>query len=234
MTPRPQLLDLFCKQGGAGKGYADAGFDVVGVDIEPQPLYPFTFIQHDALSVLRNLARDGHVLGRHFDAVHASPPCQANVKGLAAVNRTLGRAYNHVDLIAATRALLVASGKPYVIENVVGSALINPVQLCGSSFGLAVQRHRLFETNISVMAPPCAHHLQGDKKYWNATRKPGEPTHTSKVVQVYGNAGDAHLWPQAMGIDWMSTDGLREAIPPAYTEHVGHYLMAHLTTEKAA
>jgi len=226
---RPRLLDLFCGAGGAAMGYHRAGFDVVGVDIRPQPNYPYEFIQGDALEVLDSL--------RFFadekeacDAIHASPPCQAHVKGMAAANRALGRAYDHVDLIGPTRELLIATGLPYVIENVVGAPLRNWIMLCGSSFGLDVRRHRLFETSFGLMASPCAHYLQRERKFWTSTMttRARHGKHGATVAQVYGAGGDRHTWGPAMGIDWMTGDELAEAIPPAYTEFIGQQLVAHL------
>lgn len=143
---RPRLLDLFCCAGGAGKGYADAGFEVVGVDIDPQPNYPYPFHQGDALAVLDNLTsgkgvlftdRDGGLLEVFEGQVvvrHASPPCQGYLN-LVAVNRKLGRDYDHPDLISATRELLAATDKPYVIENVQDARkeLRDPVRICGES-----------------------------------------------------------------------------------------------------
>jgi len=204
-------------------GYHRAGFTVVGVDIAPQPNYPFEFIQADAMTY----PLDG------FEAIHASPPCQKHVKGMAAVNEALGRRLDHIDLVTPTRPRLQANGVPYVIENVVGAPLINPIVLCGSSFGLAVRRHRLFESNAPMMAQPCAHHLQSERRYWTSWR-PGGEERRAKVVQVYGAAGEQHLWPEAMGIDWMTGAELRQSIPPAYTEHIGGYLMASVTARAAA
>jgi DNA (cytosine-5)-methyltransferase 1 len=233
---RPRLLDLFCGAGGASVGYHRAGFDLVGVDIRPQPNYPFEFYQDDALSILG----EGWNSAPHFDAIHASPPCQANVKGLRSVNQTIGRNDEYVDLIAATRAMLIESGLPYVIENVEGSVLVEPVRLCGSSFGLPIQRHRLFETSFALMVPPCVHGVNAERKYWNGdrSRRVGDGTrtyvggddrrYTSTVVQVYGHAGGTEHWAEAMGINWMTPDEMAEAIPPAYTELVGHQLVAHL------
>lgn len=222
---KPRLLDLFCGAGGCSVGYARAGFEVVGVDIEPHDDYPFEFHCADAMT----FPLEG------FDAIHASPPCQAHVKGLGAVNRALGRGVKYGDLIPATRAALQATGLPFVIENVEGAPLRNPIRLCGSSFGLAVQRHRLFETNFPVMAPPCAHHLQAEKKYWTSvSAHRGSDRFTSRVVQVYGNGGGSHEWAAAMGIDWMRKEDLTQAIPPAYTEHIGFYLMAELNASERA
>lgn len=162
---RPRLLDLFCGAGGAGMGYHRAGFDVVGVDIAPQPHYPFEFHQADALTFPFD------VFG--FAAVHASPPCQEY-----SVTRSLHRA-EYPTLVEAVRARLLGTGLRYVIENVVGAPLTNCVTLCGSSFGLGVRRHRRFETNWTVWSPPqCRHDLQpapidvtggGPTKPWSDT-----------------------------------------------------------------
>jgi DNA (cytosine-5)-methyltransferase 1 len=219
---RPKLLDLFCCAGGAGMGYYRAGFDVVGVDVEPQPNYPFAFVQADALTF--------DVAG--FDAIHASPPCQANLHGLGAVNRVLGREYAHVDLIPETRAKLRAAGVPYVIENVVGAALLAPVRYCGSSFGLPIHRHRLFESSVLLLAPMCEHDRLRERKYWTSARGKGEATR-GYTVQVYGNGGEREQWGPALGIDWMTPEELTQAIPPAYTEHIGHQLMTHVTARAA-
>lgn len=225
---KPRLLDLFCGAGGAAMGYHRAGFDVYGVDIARQPHYPFYSLwRRDALEVLQR-GRVGPWYVSEFDAIHASPPCQASLRGLKAVNELQGRTYDHPELIASTRDLLRATGLPYVIENVEGAKLVEPVKLCGSSFGLKVQRHRLFECSFGApLVPPCAHHLQQEAKYWTSWRPNKEPR-LAKVVQVYGNAGDSSLWAEAMGIDWMTRDELREAIPPAYTEFIGQALMTQL------
>jgi DNA (cytosine-5)-methyltransferase 1 len=219
-----RLLDAFCKQGGAGMGYHRAGFEVVGVDIEAQPRNPFEFVQDDAIEFIQDYGSD-------FDAIHASPPC-LNRTNLKAVNRHI----EHVDLVAATRRALIATGRPYVIENVEGnisggSALIDPVRLCGSSFDLDVRRHRLFECSFPVMAPPCAH--DRPKKF--ETYRHGKVIATA-CVPVYGTGGGkaAEHWAEAMGIDWMDREGLAQAIPPAYTEHIGGYLMRALEMEAAA
>ena len=222
---RPRLLDLFCCAGGAGMGYSRAGFAVNGVDVELQPLYPFWFYRGDALEFVR---KHGH----EYDAIHASPPCQANLHGLNAVNKSLGRENNHIDLIAETREALRATGKPYVIENVVGSSLLAPVRMCGSSFGLPIRRHRLFESNVLLMVPPCDHSWQTEKKYWTSYRK-GNNARRSAVVQVYGSGAEKHHWGPALGIDWMTPDELTQAIPPAYTEHIGKQLLRHIQQRAA-
>lgn len=214
---RPRLLDLFCGAGGCSVGYHRAGFDVVGVDVDPHPDYPYEFHQADALT----FPLDG------FDAIHASPPCQAH-SSLKARHRGI----EHADHVATTRARLIATSLPYVIENVIGAPLINPIQLCGSSFGLGVRRHRLFESNVPLMSLPCAHGLQEPKFDVYEHGK----WFKSSVARVYGNGGgkgEAH-WANAMGIDWMTREDLAQAIPPAYTEHIGHYLMAAVQMEAAA
>lgn len=200
---RPRLLDLFCGAGGAAMGYHRAGFDVVGVDIKPQPRYPFEFIQADAFYALK-------AWGYRFNAVHASPPCQAY--SWAAKRWDVERD----DLLAPTRSALIQSGMPWVIENVVGAPMGNYVTLCGTMFGLGVIRHRLFESSqsIALLRPPCAH-----------VGSVGE----GDYVTVAGHGGNGraalHLWKDAMGIDWMKREELTQAIPPAYTEYIGRELM---------
>ncbi len=205
---KPRLLDLFCGAGGAGMGYHRAGFDVVGVDIRPMPRYPFEFHQADALEYL---AEHGH----EFDAIHASPPCQ----GYSGLNFA---AENYPKLIEPVRRLLKMSGKPYCIENVAGAKaeLLNPLMLCGSMFGLRVQRHRLFECRPEIyFAPaPCNHWLPvAPKGTWADDDKQFHYVHGHFVNQEYAR--------RAMGIDWMNRDELAEAIPPAYTEYIGAQLM---------
>ncbi|MDF2757811.1 MAG: 82, Jasper 82 [Thermomicrobiales bacterium] len=223
---RPRLLDLFCGAGGAAMGYHEAGFDVTGVDIRSQPRYPFDFIQADALEYV---AAHGH----EYDVIHASPPCQAHVKGLGSVNRALGRGSFHVDLIGTTRDALMRTGKLWVIENVEGAPLLHGITLCGSSFGLKVRRHRRFECSLLLFGLPCAHHLQQEKRYWTSWRPNGEHRMAS-VVQVYGAGAHKHLWPEAMGIDWMTWQELTQAIPPAYTRYIGGHLMTTLINQRAA
>jgi DNA (cytosine-5)-methyltransferase 1 len=214
---RPRLLDLFCCAGGAGMGYHRAGFEVTGVDIKPQPRYPFEFHQADAIEFL---IEHGH----EYDVIHASPPCQSYLN-LGAVNRALGRVYDHPDLVSVTRAMLVASGKPWVIENVEGAPLHGPVRICGTGLHLPLRRHRLFESHVWLEGVPCAHQRYTEPKYWTGWRPNGEHR-LSTVVQVYGNAGGREHWPAAMGIDWMTSAEMIEAIPPAYTEWIGQQLVA--------
>lgn len=206
---RPRLLDLFCGAGGAARGYADAGFEVIGVDIRPQPNYPFEFHQADALT----FSLDG------FDAIHASPPCQ----GFTAYRRRPDHVHPRPNLIPAVRERLAAAGRPYVIENVPGSPLHNPVTLCGSSFGLDVRRHRRFESNVPLAAPGCSHD-------WQAPRFPPATNRTNlrRTVEVGVWRIPLDVQRAAMGIDWMSLHELTEAIPPAYTRHVGRQLLTHV------
>jgi DNA (cytosine-5)-methyltransferase 1 len=227
---KPILLDLYCKAGGCTKGYQRAGFFVVGVDIEPQPNYcGDEFVERDALEVLQLLidgkmiqTRPGRTMNRwDLAAVHASPPCQAH-SDLAWHPQNRDNVYP--ELVGPTRDLLIELGLPYVIENVEGAPLLEPTTLCGSSFGLPIQRHRLFETNFPMMGPGGCAHGALPKKY-KVWRHGVEMD--SAFVPVYGAGGGkaAEHWAEAMGIDWMTRAELAQAIPPAYTEHVGAYLL---------
>lgn len=208
-----RLLDLFCGAGGAAMGYHRAGFEVVGVDINPQPNYPFEFIQADCLALDPDF-----VAG--FDAIHASPPCQAHTR----LNQ-MWNAKRHRDLIPETRTLLNAAGRPWVMENVPGSPLRNVTILCGTMFRLGsgdaeLWRHRLFETSFApLLTPPCRHRER------------------PRVIGVYGGHGRDRRRTvntqdysvaerrEAMGIDWMTGTELSQAIPPAYTEFLGRHLI---------
>jgi DNA (cytosine-5)-methyltransferase 1 len=218
---RLRLLDLYSCAGGMGMGYFMAGFDVTGVDIDPQPNYPFRFHQADALEFL---AEHGH----EYDVIHASPPCQSFLS-LGAVNKALGRDYDYPNLIGPTRELLIASGKPYVIENVQDARkhLIDPVRICGTAFNLPLRRHRLFESNMPLEGLACEHHRFTTPRYWTGFRPQGEKR-LSTVVQVYGNGGDVHEWPAAMEIDWMTRHEMAEAVPPAYARHIGAQLLEQM------
>lgn len=219
LTTKPVILDLFCGAGGAAKGYADAGFTVVGIDMEPQPNYPYEFIQGDALDALA-------LIDFTPDVVHASPPCQAYSP---ASGRARKRGTIHKDLVAPTRELLVSGFPecPYVMENVPGAPLIAPVQLCGSSFGLDVRRHRLFEANWLLRPLPCDHSWQTPRfrSLSAAAHKAGK---LASVVGVHGNlnyAGEREIREKAMDIDWMTPYELTQSIPPAYTEYIGRQLL---------
>ena len=213
MVMRPRLLDLFCGAGGAAMGYHRAGFDVVGVDLAPQPHYPFEFHQADALTY----PLDG------FDAIHASPPCQAYTM---AARLHPGTASNHPDLVDETRQRLRASGLPYVIENVPGAPLRGAMLLCGSMFGLRIAKHRVFEASfpLPILAPAACDH-----------RDLYDPWHG------LGRTGDQHR--AAQGTPWTPTQGgsgrakgvtgdVSNAIPPVYTEWIGAQLLAAI--ERAA
>jgi DNA (cytosine-5)-methyltransferase 1 len=214
---KPRLLDLFCGAGGAAMGYSRAGFDVVGVDINPQPNYPFEFVQADALEYLAQWI-DLRLVG--FDAIHASPPCQ-----LFSVSTVMHDRSQHVDLLTPTRELLIETGLPYVIENVPGAPMRDAVRICGSGLGMVrLRRHRLFESSVPLMGVPCAHGQNRD------------------IISVVGHSeGNGRTGPgylmadkeAAMGIDWMNRNDLSQAIPPAYTEFIGTQLLAYLAAVAA-
>jgi DNA (cytosine-5)-methyltransferase 1 len=199
-------------------GYSRAGFEIVGVDIEPQPNYPFQFVQADAMRLPKTFFAS-------FDAIHASPPCQS-YSDLAKRN---GNADEWPRLIDPVRNLLTRSGLPYVIENVEGAPLRNPTVLCGTMFpGLRVLRHRLFETNFQVLAPPhgkhpLCHTLDKRKAHYGKT----DDMRDFVSVNGGGNCSVAAA-RDAMGIEWMIKDELNEAIPPAYTEFIGKQLIRHI------
>lgn len=215
-----RLLDLFCGAGGAAMGYHRAGFEVTGVDHEPQPRYPFAFIQTDALEYLA-----AH--GDEYDVIHASPPCQRytvlnNIKTIAQSTEA-----HYEDLIEPTRALLRASGRPYVIENVPRSPLLTTFSLCGCMFDdLLVYRKRIFESNVLILTPQHVPHHDNtpmagagisDKGYVSIVRGGIKNIPDGWTPREYKN--------MAMGIDWMTQTELSEAIPPAYTEYIGTQLM---------
>lgn len=237
MTNRPRLLDLFCCEGGAGYGYHLAGFDVTGVDLDPRfaKRYPFEFHAGDALEFI---AEHGH----EYDAIHASPPCPGYSVTTAGVPEIRAR---HPRLIPAVRDALRATGKHYVIENVVGarSEMQTPLLLCGSMFGLTatdddgtplrLERHRLFESDLLLTAPgPCRHDKSisvagvygGGRSKRRATKRVGRGGYTpAKGVRA-----------DLIGADWMTLHGLSQSIPPAYTEHLGRQLMDAVTVEDGA
>jgi DNA (cytosine-5)-methyltransferase 1 len=214
---KPILIDTYCGGGGCTKGYQRAGFYVIGVDNKPQPHYcGDEFVQADAIEFIRRYGRDANV-------IHASPPCQ----GYSITRNLKTSRDDHPMLIEATRAALQATGRPYVIENVVGAPLINPLMLCGSMFGLGVLRHRLFECNPPIWFPPgpCQHVGRVIPMWWKSRQRELLAGKTFAYITV---AGSSYLVPEgkrAMGIDWMVRNELSQAIPPAYTEFIGRGLL---------
>ena len=242
---RPRLLDLFCGQGGAAAGYIAAGWDVTGVDIANHAhRYPGAFVQGDALAYL---AQHGH----GYDAIHASPPCQGYT--IATAGNPTARA-KHRRLIAATRELLILAGRPWVIENVEQARrqMVDPIMLCGRMFGLGaldedgeplvLDRHRLFESNVPLVAPPHPKHgaeqvagVYGGSR--RAKRRDGETLaevaprdrYAARVERGGGYVPRSIAVQQRLlGIDWMTVKGMQESIPPAYAEFVGRQLLAHV------
>jgi DNA (cytosine-5)-methyltransferase 1 len=245
-----RLLDLFCGAGGAAVGYHRAGYEVVGIDNQPQKHYPFEFHQADAFDYLRE-----H--GREFDVIHASPPCQA----FSAMKTMWNAKADYPDLLTPCRRLLIEASLPYVIENVYGAPLILPVMLCGTSFHLRtkdglgeLRRHRYFESLLPLgLTPPCQHNGPVIGVYGGHGRdrrrtsvpvlsKVGGNYNRRVAIEVNGHAGgfsrrdgtqkfNTEARKEAMGIDWMTGDELSQAIPPAYTEWIGKQLMKALSLE---
>lgn len=230
MNAKSVILDLYCCQGGASEGYVLAGFDVVGVDKEPQPRYPFPFYQGDALDVLRRLLagetlpfRQGAFgvirwLGlKDFAAIHASPPCQ-----FYSLTWRINKS-DFPDLIGPTRELLELTGLPYVIENVMDAApeMVEPGMLCGEMFGIETYRHRLFEANWPLEVPEHPEHTA-------KTTKMGRRPVDGEYMHIVGNFSGVDKAREVMGMSWANRDGLREAIPPVYSEYVGGQLRRRL------
>jgi len=205
-----RALDLFCCAGGASRGLEQAGFVVEGVDIEDQPEYPGTFVQADALTYPLH----------GYSLIWASPPCQA----FTAYKRRPGHVAAKDNLIPAVRARLRASGIPYIIENVVGAPLENPRRLCGSMFGLDVQRHRIFEASFPLPEMACRHDVW-TPRYPGATNR---AKLSRKTVEVGVYRIPLSTQRKAMGIEWMSLAKLSQAIPPAYAEWLGLQARAHI------
>jgi DNA (cytosine-5)-methyltransferase 1 len=205
-----KVLDLFCGAGGASMGYAKAGYEVAGIDIKHGKRYPFNYIRKDVMTLTAEDLQG-------FDLIHASPPCQTYsiTKHLRAAQ---GKTTSKQDLVEPVRKLLISSGIPYVIENVKGAPLIDPVQLCGSAFGLKVRRHRLFESSMELQGTGCNHKEQGKPVGIYGSMRDEIPGggHTAKTMdQAY----------EAMGINWMIWGELVEAIPPAYTHYIGQQII---------
>ncbi|QQM15269.1 DNA methyltransferase [Mycobacterium phage Pound] len=213
----PRLLDLFSGAGGAGMGYHRAGFEVVGVDINPQPNYPFEFHQGDAIEYAT-----AHM--HEFDAIHASPPCQSQTALTKGTNKAKRDLYP--NLIPQTRDLLARFDGPTVIENVQGSEVRPDLILCGEMFGLGVIRHRHFELNVPI---PTIKHVKHRGRV--AGCRHGK-WYDGPYFAVYGDGGgkgSVEQWQRAMGIDWTDVrKEIAEAIPPAYSEYIGKYLIEHV------
>jgi DNA (cytosine-5)-methyltransferase 1 len=213
----PTLLDLFCCEGGAGTGYARVGFNVTGVDIEAKPRNRHPLIVADAVEYCRE-----H--GQEYDAIHASPPCQSYSKALRHM------ATPQPMLIDAIREAMDATGKPWIIENVVGAPLANDsdlfgrhgVELCGTMFGLRIYRHRIFEANFQLPLPPqpCDHSRHA--------MNPHSAEGRERIYAEYGRQDPEKLWASEMGVEWMTRHGAREAVPPCFTEWIGRYLLAQV------
>ncbi|WP_328621463.1 DNA methylase [Streptomyces sp. NBC_00354] len=228
---RPVLLDLFCCAGGAAMGYHRAGFTVTGVDIAPRPNYPFPHRQADALDVLAELIASGEI--ERYAMVHASPPCQKGCALTVGTNTSRGWGNEHVDLVAPTRDLLDASGLAYVIEQPNGRAAIRKdLSLCGEMFGLGVLRHRNFELGGWSTNRPAHRKHRGRVRGWRHGRYFDGP-----YVAAYGSGGGKATVPemqQAMGIDWTDVrEELTEAIPPTFTEWIGHAFLTSASVRGA-
>ena len=221
---KPRLLDLFCGAGGAAKGYSDAGFEVVGWDIEPQKGYPYEFHQGDVMNLTREYLRG-------FHAIHASPPCQGYTE-LRHAPGTRGAP----KLIPKVRGRLLLSGALWIIENVEGAreAMHKPITLCGSMFGLGaqgcqLQRHRLFESNIDILAPSCDHNsrpvigVYGGHARKRSAKAGGRSTRDEWI------GGHKAAASEALGIDWMTLSELSESVPPAYTKFIGKQMIERLS-----
>ena len=242
-----RILDLFCNAGGAGMGYHRAGFEVFGVDLHRQRNYPFAFHQGDAIEVLRVLLSGEQIAFRHpdgrvemlgladFDAIHASPPCQ----GYTALRHAPGTRGAPL-MIEGVRDLVIMCGLPWIIENVEEArwAMIDPITLCGSMFGLGAQgcqlrRHRLFESNIAISPPsPCQHDARPVIGVYGG--------HARRRAASAGGRGTRDVWEgghraamsEAMGMTWATCAEMSEAIPPAFTEHLGRQLLAHIQSSR--
>lgn len=218
VATRPRVLVLFCAAGGDSMGWHRAGFDVTGVDIDPQPRYPFKFIQADAFDFFAK-----H--GREFDFVAAGPMCRDHTP-LTSVAGFTGTAWQ----LASVQEMLVESGMPYVLENVPASPLKADIVLCGKMFDLRVKRHRKFKSNVPLIAPA---HPDSCRTVPTATKKRRERWDQGWDLSVTGDIG-TYYGPEGMGIGWMNGNELSQAIPPAYTEYIGQQVMAHLANNGVA
>ena len=243
---RPKLLDLFCNAGGAGMGYSRAGFDVFGVDLHRQKNYPFPMHQGDAIELLQALVngeavaftrKDGSVellTLADFDAIHASPPCQ----GYTALRHAPGTRGAPL-LIESVRGLLTLTERPWIIENVEEAkwAMVDPITLCGSMFGLGAQgcqlrRHRLFESNIAISPPsPCKHDSRPVIGVYGGHARRRSASAGGRGTRDVWEGGHRAAMSQAMGMTWATTAEMSEAIPPAYTHHLGRQILIAIAPE---
>lgn len=217
-TPRPRLLDLFSGAGGAARGYQEAGFHVTGVDIENQPNYAGDeFWKADALWFLETVDPS------QFDLIHASPPCQAFSTHTPKANKP-----GHPDLIEPTRRLLQATGRPFVIENVEGAPLNGYLKLCGSMFGMQIQRHRMFEIEgFPVMSLACNHKQWERSSPYTVTGHADGDSYDRRSGGKYLGFRDTAHAKELMGMPWaQTTREVTEAIPPAYTRFIGEQFLA--------
>lgn len=208
-----RLLDLFCCEGGASRGYELAGFDVTGVDIYAQPKYPGKFIRSEALTYLNDHAQE-------YDAIHASPPCQVH----SLLNNITHYALQ-LDYIRPTRDALRKLNKPYIIENVERAPLFAPILLCGAMFGLRTYRHRIFECSFPIVTPKHPRHAY-------KIARAGRPPKDNEYVSLVGNFSNIPLGREIMQMPWASRYGLAQAVPPAYTRYIGAKLHAHLEANR--
>lgn len=230
----PLLIDWFCGEGGAAQGYADAGWEVIGVDHVAQPRYPFAFVKADCLDP------DSRLL-RIADAMHASPPCQFGTE----LRHAPGAKRTHLNLIPATRAAFRATGKPYVIENVRGvrEHLMHPISLNGFMFGLGfttstgqrfhLERERLFETNWGLLPPTLWQRQTPVVGMYGGHIRNRAKEHGGRATRDFVGEDKPALAKEAMGMPWATMNGMSEAIPPAYTRYIGDRLMAHIQGEDA-
>ena len=206
---KKKLLDLYCGGGGASHGYELAGWDVTGIDFIPQPKYRGRFVQADAIEYLRENYYK-------FDAIHASPPCQEY--SISSMQFRL-KSKKYDDLINITRIELIKTQLPYIIENVPGAPLINPVILCGSMFGMTTYRHRLFESNINLKVPK-------HPKHKNINAKMGRKPKTGEFIQYMGHFSGVKIVQDITGLYWLGQKELAQSIPPQYTKFIGEQLIS--------
>lgn len=214
---RPVILDLFCGAGGAAMGYSRAGFDVVGVDINPQPRYPFEFHQGNAMNAVVYMLAP---YLKRFDAIHASPPCQRYSR---MSNCKPGLSDTYPDLVDPIRQLLIESGIPWIIENVPDSPVRPDYELCGCMFGMKSRRPRWFETSWGNFGLNLPHHHE--RPAFNPQNQRGREL----IRQQFGKGDPDRMWREDVGVEWMNRAEGREAIPPAFTEFIGRQLMDYLT-----